>query len=261
MIRLAILREKRRDSVKLIKKMGFRIIPSIPHFFTLINASCGFLAMIKASEGNVLTAAYLIVFAACIDALDGKLARALHCSSPFGCELDSLADAVSFCSAPMVIMYQVLRPLFPYNLLPFLCLYICAGIWRLARFNVVHAPTFDFCGLPTTAAALTLAGLIIYEPWLTQHITMISHTYVFLSAIVILGALMISSIGFKKITVCLGKTPLQKVLLVLLCASFVISHYYGLPTVLVFIFGYIAGTLSRAIYLLFTKIILYLKIF
>src|SRR5436305_1351453 len=101
-----------------------------------MNLFCGFFAIVKATEGSYQTAAWLIVLAGTFDALDGAMARITNSSSEFGVELDSLADVVSFGTAPAFILYSA----YFHNLetigvmlaaLPALC-----GALRLARFNV-----------------------------------------------------------------------------------------------------------------------------
>ena len=47
----------------------------------------------------------LMVIAALLDGVDGRLARALKAQSQFGAELDSLADFVNFGVAPAVLVF------------------------------------------------------------------------------------------------------------------------------------------------------------
>lgn len=241
--------------MKHIKRLGATFIPQIPHFFTLLNALFGFLAIIKATEGDVVTASYCIIIAAFFDAIDGRIARALKCSSAFGCELDSLADALSFCSAPMVIMYQALHSFFPLGLFPLLCWYMCAGLWRLARFNTLTSSSPEFCGLPTTSAALTLAALTVYKPWFLQYFTSNNHNYVLVSMVFILGILMVSSIAFKKLSICCFKNRFQKMIACTLVGMSIILHYYGLPSFLIPITWYFFTALICALRTEYKKII------
>ena len=55
------------------------------------NAVCGFLALLSAYEGEVITACWLIILAGFLDLLDGKVARLSGAASDFGIQLDSLA--------------------------------------------------------------------------------------------------------------------------------------------------------------------------
>ena len=83
------LRAVAQMSTKRCKKSLFLI----PFCFTFANAFFGFLSVIEALRGNVMLSALCIGFAACADALDGRLARALGSSSYLGAELDALCDA------------------------------------------------------------------------------------------------------------------------------------------------------------------------
>lgn len=118
---------------------------------TLANAGCGTVTVFaclsyiaRDQERWLWTAFALPVLALVFDALDGWVARKdRRHQSVFGAELDSLADVVSFGVAPAVLAYTLgLRGFWDATCLT---LFVCAGISRLARFNV-------------TAAALTNAA-------------------------------------------------------------------------------------------------------
>lgn len=148
--------------MKLKKRINKHHIPSL---FTLLNMFLGFLAIISIVEGNYLRAAYLIVGAAIFDALDGKLARWIRQPSQFGTELDSLADVVSFCLAPSLMIWA----LYARDLHPVLGALIAGaplyfGALRLARYNVgQHArPHSSFEGLPSPVNALVIVALVFY---------------------------------------------------------------------------------------------------
>ena len=96
----------------------------------------------------------LVVIAALLDGVDGRLARALKAQSRFGAELDSLADFVNFGVAPAVIVFiwglGTLRGLGWISVLVFA---LAMGL-RLARFNAmidVDKPEWQgnyFTGMP-----------------------------------------------------------------------------------------------------------------
>jgi CDP-diacylglycerol--serine O-phosphatidyltransferase len=129
-----------------------------------MNLFCGFFAIVKASQENYVMAAWLIVLAGIFDALDGAMARLTNSASEFGVELDSLADVVSFGTAPSFILYQAFfhqwsTPGVVLAALPAIC-----GALRLARFNV-QLVGFDkdyFRGLPIPSAALTLISYLVF---------------------------------------------------------------------------------------------------
>jgi CDP-diacylglycerol---serine O-phosphatidyltransferase len=147
----------------------------IPNLITLLNLASGFIAIIFAANGDMLTASWLILAAMIFDFLDGFSARLLKAYSAVGKELDSLADIVSFGVAPGVIIYQLLNdslsfsaPLIvnSYGLKASLILIIpaimpaCAA-FRLAIFNLDSTQATTFKGLPTPANAIAVISVVI----------------------------------------------------------------------------------------------------
>ncbi|WKL03860.1 CDP-alcohol phosphatidyltransferase family protein [Paenibacillus amylolyticus] len=78
---------------------------SLPSILTLGNLSSGMLAVIMAIHGEFALAVMMIWVAMFFDLFDGFAARKLHCEGEFGKSLDSLADVVSFGTAPVLILY------------------------------------------------------------------------------------------------------------------------------------------------------------
>lgn len=162
----------------------------VPSVFTLANLSAGMLAVLMACGGRPLLAAWLVVLAVLCDGLDGRLARRLKCTSEFGKQLDSLADLVSFCTAPAVFFYVLTL----YNLGAagelVAVFYVLCGAWRLARFNVLNIKDY-FLGMPTTAAGLICALVALIFPYISPSISLL--------LLLGLALLMISSLRFPKI--------------------------------------------------------------
>jgi hypothetical protein len=77
----------------------FRILA--PNMLTLLALCAGLTSIRMSIEGRFDLAIAAIVFAALLDAVDGRIARLLKSSSRFGAELDSLADFVNFGVANM----------------------------------------------------------------------------------------------------------------------------------------------------------------
>ena len=68
-------------------------------------AICAGLTSVKMSmEGHIEAGLYFILLAVFLDAADGKLARFLDTASPFGAELDTLADFFNFGIAPGIMI-------------------------------------------------------------------------------------------------------------------------------------------------------------
>ncbi|MBM3886693.1 CDP-diacylglycerol--serine O-phosphatidyltransferase [Candidatus Dependentiae bacterium] len=147
-----------------------RSLKLLPNLFTLGNAFFGFCALIFAAHNHPQAAAYCILLGASMDALDGRIARLTNSTSPLGMQLDSLADAVTFCVAPAFVIYM-LNFHHGYTLGFLSCaFYMLAGIFRLARFNITHqAQSSFFLGLPTTFAGCALA-LSILSFSLSDHL-------------------------------------------------------------------------------------------
>ena len=166
----------------------FRVM-RLPDLFTLLNVIFGFLALLAAGGawgGN--SSNYAVVFillAAAADGLDGFVARKTG-SSPIGANLDSLADLISFGTAPvyLAIMAFHLGPL----VWPAGIFYLICGTLRLARFNVSGKSGQFFEGLPIPAAGIFLsASVLLGRPTLT------------IVLMLLLAGLMVSSISYPKI--------------------------------------------------------------
>jgi CDP-diacylglycerol--serine O-phosphatidyltransferase len=136
----------------------------IPNLFTMTNLFCGFSSIVRTMEGNYKLAAVMIVLGGVFDALDGVMARLTKSSSEFGVELDSLADVVSFCLAPSVLIYKIYFHQFDPPGMVLAAMPAICGALRLARFNV-QLVGFDkdyFRGLPSPAAALTIVAFVYF---------------------------------------------------------------------------------------------------
>ncbi|MFG1478685.1 CDP-diacylglycerol--serine O-phosphatidyltransferase [Xanthobacter sp. V4C-4] len=142
-------------------KVPVRVL--IPNLVTLLALCSGLTAVRLAIESRIELALAAIVFAALLDGIDGRLARALKGTSRFGAELDSLADFVNFGCVPALILYfWGLNEAGSFGWIAALIYAICAAL-RLARFNVMlddpDKPAFAgdfFTGIPAPAGAITV---------------------------------------------------------------------------------------------------------
>ncbi len=173
----------------------------VPSFFTLMNLLSGFFAIIQIHEGNLTYGCWLIVLAGFFDLLDGLMARLARATSPFGVELDSLSDIVSFGVAPGFLLYVF--GLHEMNTLGTLLASLLAvtGAVRLARYNVLqedHETKGDFIGLPIPVAALLVIAFILTFQDVTWFDTLKhGRLSVLIPLVVILSALMVSTIRFE----------------------------------------------------------------
>jgi archaetidylserine synthase len=167
----------------------FRVL-RLPDLFTLLNVVFGFLAILAAgrSWGGVFPqyALVFILLAAMADGLDGFLARKVG-GSPLGANLDSLADLISFGTAPVFLAISAFH--LPPHIWPVGIFFLLCGTLRLARFNVVSGKSDQFFeGLPIPAAGIALsASVLLGRPTLT------------IALMLFLALLMTSSIPYPKI--------------------------------------------------------------
>ena len=134
---------------------------------------CGVVSIFKAIDQDFKWAAYYIILAQVFDVLDGTFAKLTKTTSEFGKQLDSLADLASFGVAPAVLIYTAyLHEADSLGLMGgktgavmAIIFVICAAL-RLARFNVYQSEIRDFfIGLPTPAAAATIATFVLFTTY------------------------------------------------------------------------------------------------
>lgn len=135
----------------------------LPSLVTLVALAAGLTAIRMTIEGRYDFAVALIVVAAALDAIDGRIARLLKSTSRFGAELDSIADFVNFGVAPAVLLFVwSLDEVGNLGWIAVLVYAICVAL-RLARFNVALDATGKpewhaayFVGVPAPAGALVV---------------------------------------------------------------------------------------------------------
>jgi CDP-diacylglycerol--serine O-phosphatidyltransferase len=144
------------------RTMARRIKFAVVNGCTLASLTLGLLAIFMAMRGDVQLAAGCLIACVVFDGLDGALARKLGVASPFGAQMDSLADMCSFGLAAPVVVYASLAGSVSAAAAAVACALVaaCAAI-RLARFNVSPKDGRFFCGVPTTMAAAVLALAVL----------------------------------------------------------------------------------------------------
>jgi len=155
----------------------FKLLRSLAlaDFITLSNAACGMISMFcclnflvnEKYEPYLLAAFILLPLALVFDIADGSVARWRQSNSPYGKDLDSLADVVSFSVAPSVLAFTLgCRGLFDMAILSY---FVCCGIGRLARFNVTAMALSGGTGkvryyqgfpVPTSVLLVGLMGIL-----------------------------------------------------------------------------------------------------
>ncbi len=179
------------------RERGKKGLSAIPHLFTLLNLAFGVISIVLTMRGDFRYAALVVVGSLVADGLDGRLARILRADGEFGKELDSLADLVSFGTAPALLLYEMILKDLGYFGLAVAIVFPMCGALRLARFNIIKTSGF-FLGVPITAAGTLLSCLAFYT---MQESTIVPVQSFFPVAMLLLAYLMISSIpypDFKK---------------------------------------------------------------
>jgi CDP-diacylglycerol--serine O-phosphatidyltransferase len=158
------------------------------NIFTFINLSLGLYALQISKEGAYRQGALIIFAAMLFDKLDGTISRKSISPSPIGKELDSLADMISFGSAPALLFFWYSNYPTPYIVFPLF--YACCGAFRLARFNLLP-PAKNFTGVPIPVGAILLLFPIVFGiPCSPLYFCLLP---------VITGLLMISRVKFPKL--------------------------------------------------------------
>jgi len=146
----------------LARRVKFAVANSCTVGSLMIGMSAVFLAL----RGEFAFAAVALLACVVFDGCDGGLARRFGVASPFGAQMDSLADLSSFGVASGIVVYQWLLAdgASPLAAAPACALLaVCAAI-RLARFNVSPKNGRFFTGVPTTMTAAVLALNILVGP-------------------------------------------------------------------------------------------------
>ncbi|WP_392542024.1 CDP-diacylglycerol--serine O-phosphatidyltransferase [Oryzobacter telluris] len=135
-----------------------------PSAFTTLNMMSGLSAVLLAFRDHFTLAAALIAVSIVLDIADGFVARLIGATSPFGLQLDSLADLISFGLAPAVLIHTWALDEWPVLAWLAAFLWLSCAAFRLARFNVTIDPMADkryFVGLPSPGAAMVVAATIL----------------------------------------------------------------------------------------------------
>ena len=158
--------EQPKNNFKIVSDRKARMI--LPNMLTLIGVCIGLSSIKFALDEKFELAIVAIVFAALIDALDGRIARLIKATSKVGKELDSLTDVISFGVAPSFVMYfWSLNNLGKFGWLLCLIYVVCVTL-RLARFNVNsnEEPSWKdnfFEGVPSPAGGILVLMPLIFS--------------------------------------------------------------------------------------------------
>jgi CDP-diacylglycerol--serine O-phosphatidyltransferase len=136
------------------------LVQLLPNLVTITALCAGLTSIRFAFHENFELSVQLILVAALLDGLDGRLARILKSDSKLGAELDSLVDFVNFGVAPAFVLYFWALQAMPSEGWIAVLIFVICCVLRLARFNVnskADAQTQqsgNFVGVPAPAGAM-----------------------------------------------------------------------------------------------------------
>jgi CDP-diacylglycerol--serine O-phosphatidyltransferase len=226
---------------------------SVADIITTMNAVFGILAIIFLlrvfPDGDITVGTTCIIIALILDGCDGAAARRFGSKHDRGKDLDSIADAISFCTAPAVLIFVVF-----YNgvifsaqgILTIVAMVLIATLgWRrLYKFSLEGYKLKVFSGLPTPANALLLVMIAhILGP--------LGLWYIALPFAIIAAILMVSPVPYPKVR---GKVAVVLAICITLAivilttyktlygsetafASYQAIALAGLAMVLIYVFG------------------------
>ena len=215
----------------------------LPNILTLGGVCLGISSIKFSIDGNYSLAVTLILFAAILDALDGRIARLIKGTSEFGKELDSLTDFVSFGIAPVFVLY--FWDLNKYGKLGWAItlVYSVCCVLRLARFNLTKVEATQewknnfFEGIPSPAGGLLILMPLIYELTnINLGIDIKNITPYLTIMIAILLVSKIPTLALKKISISSKGTVF---LLLAIGIIFIALLFYTLETLLAFGIAYV----------------------
>lgn len=219
--------------------VSLRILPSA---MTVAAICLGLSAVKMALDNRPTESMAFLAVAAILDALDGRIARALKATSRMGEEIDSLADAVNFGVAPAFIVYGTLLSQSQIGWIVVLVYAVCI-VLRLARFNAmldVDKPDYEkkyFVGMPAPAGAIGAIGPLAAkmqfgDGWWTSE-----------SAVVIwmlgVSLLVVSTIPMRKIHTFSVPPNMVAPLLALVAIGVAAAILYGYLVILIIIAAYV----------------------
>ena len=234
-----MIQEEKKFKIVASKKTRYLL----PNILTLGGVCLGISSIKFSIDGNFNLAVTLILLAAILDALDGRVARLIKGTSEFGKELDSLTDFVSFGIAPVLILY--FWELNNYGKLGWAIalIYSVCCVLRLARFNLTKNENDHewknnfFEGVPSPAGGLLILTPLIYElTELNFNLNIKSLTPFLTVLIALLLVSKIPTLSLKKISI----SPKTTVFILLAIGmTFISLLFYTFKTLLVFSFIYL----------------------
>jgi CDP-diacylglycerol--serine O-phosphatidyltransferase len=212
----------------------YRLFPSI---ITVIALCVGLTSIRYAFDYKWENSLVLLIIAAFLDGMDGRIARYLQVTSDFGAQLDSLADFLNFGIAPAITLYLWALYTIPTKGMgwAFVLIFVVCCALRLARFNAMLITTKEklpwqnsfFVGVPTTIGGiLVMLPIIMSLEW--PEIPFLQYPKTIGCYMIIIAFAMASRIptfSIKKVAIAHDKVALLLVLIGLISASLLIKPW------------------------------------
>lgn len=227
--------------VKISKPVTFTKL--IPNFITLIGLVVGVSSIRFALDSNWELAVYCVLVAGILDGIDGRVARMLNATSPFGAELDSLCDFANFGISPAIIIYLWSFQQYEFKLLSWsamLLFIVCMSV-RLARFNTAiildkedKLSKYFSTGVPAPSGAfLALLPIILdFEISTVVGLNIRSHTIlidIYIAIVAMLLASRFPTFLFKNIQIKPEYISLSMMISAIVIINVIIYPWYSLP--------------------------------
>ena len=146
------------------ERRGIPLRAVVPNAVTALALCVGLTGVRFAIAEDWDLAVAMIVLAAVLDGMDGRIARALKGQTRFGAELDSLSDVIAFGASPAIILHLWSLQNLPSWGWVFALAYAACMALRLARFNAridVEDQPHKSAGFNTGVPAPAGAGLLL----------------------------------------------------------------------------------------------------
>lgn len=212
----------------------YRLFPSI---ITIVALCAGLTSIRYGLDSKWEHSLMLLIIAAFLDGMDGRIARYLQVTSEFGAQLDSLADFMNFGIAPAITIY-----LWSLNQIETrgvgwafaLVFVVCCAI-RLARFNAMLTTNaqkqpwheYFFVGIPApVGGVMAILPVVMNLEWkeleLHNHPTIVGF-YMVLVAFAM--ASRIPTFSIKKLTIAHEKVSFLLAIIALVIACLIIKPW------------------------------------
>lgn len=213
----------------------YRLFPSI---VTVLALCAGLTSIRYALDFKWEASLILLIVAAFLDGMDGRIARYLKVTSEFGAQLDSLADFLNFGVAPAVILYLWTLSTIALKGMGWgfvLVFVVCCAI-RLARFNAMmispqirQQPWQEgfFVGIPAPIGGiLVILPMVMSMQWpeiSLWHFPRLVGCYMVLVAFAM--ASRIPTFSIKKLAISHDKVALLLAVIALIVAALLIEPW------------------------------------